>query len=289
MKNTPKPTGRRLRKVIPVPQIQAFVPIDPLMSALLAAQRDISAFDKDGENKFHGFNYTTADMAIKQAREVLHKHGLVLTVISGPTVTLVDASHENVVGKGKDKERVVLSATSAVVKITCAISHPASGKFIEITRENFAYPAAGRPLDKAILGAETSALGYLLRGLLFVPRTDADPNERDDTDVDPNLIGEIWVNQFLRPMCEQLEVSLGSVRASLVKRGFDPALVDRHPSKWPAEWKPRIKEGLAKHPRAKTLEDPPVDPDGADQFQGADTPDAPLRVPSIGKPAKTTN
>lgn len=214
-----------------------------LMKALLAAQRDLPAIAKESFNDFAQFHYSSADSIIEQARTVLHRHGLMAWV--------ADTSYELIDGE----------PLKAHVKLTLELFHMRSEKSLKFTRTAFAEPAKGKPLDKAILGAETGALGYWLRGLLMTARLDVNEiDARDDRGYDPTKIGNEWVDKWLTPTLKAMGLSPDVVRQQLVKHGFNATIVAQKPWHWPIEWKERIKVGLSRHPRAKDIE-PVPEPD----------------------------
>jgi hypothetical protein len=114
----------------------------------------------------------------------------------------VESTHEMIPGE----------TVRANLTITMEIMHLSSGQAQRVKRTAFAEPHKGTPLDKAMLGAETSALGYWLRGLLMAPRLELDEvSARNDRDYDPTAIGKAWVDQWLKPTCERLEVPLDMI------------------------------------------------------------------------------
>ena len=131
--------------------------------ALLDAQLMIHSIGKDGANKFHGYDYTSAEHMLAETRPVLLDCGIVVRA-----------------GKKWQYERPNggLQACMEVI-----VSHPDSGEKIEETVELPACPGKGRPEDKAVLASETTLLNYYLRGLLLIPRVDVEVCSRDDTGV----------------------------------------------------------------------------------------------------------
>lgn len=138
-----------------------------LATRLVEAQRHAQAVAKDSTNAFHRYKYASAEALIEEARAALSKAGLALmatdwTFQPGATT---DPNVPGVAGSMHVKylllageERLELSAETAVV--------------VE----------KGRPLDKAQATALTYNLGYFLRGLLLLPREDAEDgvDARDD-------------------------------------------------------------------------------------------------------------
>ena len=238
-----------------------------LMGALMKAQNDLPAFAKDSNNKFADYDYSSADAIIDQSRAVLHKHGLIAWVY--------DISHEIIPGE----------PVKANLTITLELRHVPTNESIRVKRSAFAEPAKGKPLDKAMLGAETSALGYWLRGLLMAPRLDTqEVSARDDMKYDPSQIGTPWVDKWLTPTLKAMELSPDFLRAQLIKNGKDADTVAMKPWHWPIEWKAQIKLGLSRHPKASGIEpvrDPDDDLDGLPQIESPPTNGAARAAPGV--------
>jgi hypothetical protein len=121
--------------------------------ALLAAQRSIRNVPKNGRNKFHNYDYTTAEDMIGACRHALHESGLVAERV-GCTITTVDGVW--------------------MLRSMMRVSHAPTG---ELREGEFDYPICpekGRPLDKAASASMSTALSYWLRDLLQVPRCDSE-------------------------------------------------------------------------------------------------------------------
>jgi hypothetical protein len=130
-----------------------------LYGALLVAQRAISGIANDARNSHQNYDYTSAEALIGGCRKALHDAGVVVT---------------------RRMWNTVMTTTPPFVQMEFVVSHPASGE-TQIDRIDWpAIEQKGRPLDKAVGGALTSAMGYYLRDLLAVPRADGDMNDRDD-------------------------------------------------------------------------------------------------------------
>lgn len=136
-----------------------------LYSALAKAQGDTAAVAHDAKNDHHNFNYTSAEAMIGACRASLSKHGLSFVRVRA------DAA-------------VVDGAVIARSKFVLGHS---SGETLELESELPAIEGKGRPIDKAILGAQTSILGYALRDLLLVPRGlgEQEVSARDDQAHEP--------------------------------------------------------------------------------------------------------
>ena len=111
-----------------------------LSEALLNAQRSVAGVEKNARNDFAKYDYVSADGMVGQLRNALLDNGLVFSRTSWG--------------------------------IVFDLTHVESG---ETQRYEAAMPIVetkGRPADKAVLGALTTCLSYVLRDLLLVPRVD---------------------------------------------------------------------------------------------------------------------
>jgi hypothetical protein len=141
-----------------------------LATALAAAQRDVQALFKDGDNKHHDYPYTTSESLIDRGRAWLAEHGL---AFEESTATLD------------------LTTKPPMAHMRYRLSHETDSAINGATRDYEAsWPVIegkGRPLDKVFAGARTTALAYQLRGVLLIPRSDeiADMNQRDDRNHEP--------------------------------------------------------------------------------------------------------
>lgn len=148
--------------------------------ALVAAQRLVKRIAHDANNPHHKYRYTSAEAVIEHATAWLDKAGLALVQYGwrreSPRVeswAFVDASSKTV--------EVDESAPARLV-ILYALAHE-SGEVWDMPPVSIpVLPEKGRPLDKAEATALTYSLGYVLRGLLKIPRSDdgTDVNQRAD-------------------------------------------------------------------------------------------------------------
>ena len=134
-----------------------------LAAALLQAQQDLEAVPKDARNEHHRYDYVSAETMIEKCREVLHKHGLVLTAASVELVPFAATEHGD------------------AVLVNHGFRLCFNDEVIELVRGWPAIPGRGRPLDKAVAGALTACLSYTLRDLLLIPRGDEPGVGMDDT------------------------------------------------------------------------------------------------------------
>lgn len=140
-----------------------------LSAALVEAQLATRALEKDAKNKHHGYFYTSSEQMIDVCRTTLAAAGLAFSLEDWtfvPSDTLKNDSGKVAIGR---------------VFITYRLHHT-SGESRTIKTSTFVVPEKGRPPDKAEFAACTENLGYTLRGLLLVPRSDdlaADARDRD--------------------------------------------------------------------------------------------------------------
>lgn len=131
-----------------------------LAAALLAAQRDIEGIYKDSVNSFHKYRYASGEGVVTAARSVLHRNGLTVS---------------------RHRVRIVMVGDFYMIQGVMRLTHESG----ESRNDTFMFPVVpdkARPLDKATAGSLTTSLGYYLRDLLCVPRTDEQVEvcERDD-------------------------------------------------------------------------------------------------------------
>lgn len=140
-----------------------------LFAALSKAQAAAVSVEKDATNKFHKYNYASAEAMIAEAKQALGSAGL--AVVPSSSLLREPREHEREQGA-----YCVLIAEWAVVH--------GDGGIHAISCEWPVIPEKGRPLDKALAAARTASLGYLLRDLLQLPRveegTDLDHDSRDN-------------------------------------------------------------------------------------------------------------
>lgn len=130
-----------------------------LFAALALAGKAAHDVAKDARNEFHRYNYTSAEAIYREVRAALHAHGLALV----PVASTLRGDAE----KGY------------VVDLTFELTH-AEGGSMTLSRSWPVIPDRGRPLDKAVAGALTTALSYLGRDLLLLPRVDEEVDKRED-------------------------------------------------------------------------------------------------------------
>lgn len=131
----------------------------PLFAALAAAAKAAGAVGKGAKNEFHKYKYASAESIYEEGRAALHANGLALVPVAS---TL-----------GGDPEK------GYVVDLTFELTH-AEGGSMTLHRTWPVVPDRGRPLDKALAAALTTALAYLVRDLLLLPRVDEEVDRRED-------------------------------------------------------------------------------------------------------------
>ena len=148
----------------PLGHAMAGVPL--LAGALVKAQTQCRAVEKDARNTFHKYAYASAEAIIEEAKGPLNACGLALMPVG---------LHVN--GHEKDGEnRYELEREFLLLH--------ESGQSLAIKCHWPICPDKGRPLDKATASADTTSLAYTLRDLLLMPRVDPadDMNTRNDPD-----------------------------------------------------------------------------------------------------------
>lgn len=144
-------------------------------AALAAAVRDVKAADKDGLNKFAGYKYASAEELIQVSREAMGAHGLAL-VCARADLALLEGC----------PARSDQAALAGLLHQDFLLIHQDGGEMVVGCPPWPVVLEKGRPIDKAVAGAITASLGYLLRGLLLIPRVDpADELDSDSRDRPP--------------------------------------------------------------------------------------------------------
>lgn len=125
-----------------------------LISALAKAQAEARGVEKLARNEFARFDYASAEQLIAYATEIMGGHGLALIPSASE---LLDS----------DKA----ATTPWVLRQTWTLLHT-SGESLTLTRDWPCTTGKGKPEDKAVAGAYTASLGYLVRDVLLVPRVE---------------------------------------------------------------------------------------------------------------------
>lgn len=140
-----------------------------LFAAIARAIATAKSVEKGSENTYHRYKYASAESLIEEARSPLAAEGVCVLPSSWRV-----SPREGDSGYFADVDVTYLVAHSGGGSITCEARTPA-------IREK------GRPEDKAVATALTYSLGYFLRGMLMLPRVDADHDvdKRDDRNYEP--------------------------------------------------------------------------------------------------------
>ena len=129
-----------------------------IATGLAKAQARVNRVGKDGTNAFHKYKYTSAEALIEAAVDLMGEQGIALVQCGW--------------------DRIQRPEDPARISVRYILTH-ASGESWEMPPSSTpVIPEKGRPWDKAEAAALTYSLGYTLRGLLKIPRADAD----DDVD-----------------------------------------------------------------------------------------------------------
>lgn len=155
-----------------------------LCAALVIAQKGARGVEKDAKNDYHQYKYASSEAVIDEGRRCLLTADLALF----PRSRRFEALDLRVEQTGNDKSGKPKPPKGAIgrVEMVYCLVHT-SGEAVEIASGTWVVPEAGRPEDKAEAAAVTSDLGYVLRGVLLLPRgMDTSPIEgRDDRDYRP--------------------------------------------------------------------------------------------------------
>lgn len=144
------------------------VPTANLYRALWKAQMNINAVAQDARNDFHKYGYVSAEAMVAGCRQAMHSAGLIFRR-TGYTV---------------DRSKTEYGM-SGVVHSRFELIHAESG---EVDFSETEWPIIcdrGRPFDKALAGALTTALSYHLRDIMLIPRTEEDEGAMDRRDAHP--------------------------------------------------------------------------------------------------------
>lgn len=143
-----------------------------LSRALLKAQRIVKAALKTGKNDHHGYRYVPAEEILLVAREAIDEAGITVIPLASDWID----GHGEIVGGAAGHLRArfcVIHADTAQAQI-CSMD-------VAVCPTRSSRDGWSRPLDKAEFAAMTETLGYFFRGLLLIPRKDAqDVSSRRD-------------------------------------------------------------------------------------------------------------
>lgn len=146
-----------------------------LFAALARAGTAARAVHKGAKHE-QGYKYASSEALFEEARPHLHDNGLTIV----PTGCHVHAERIDV--PMSTRARGDHLAPAYVATLSYLVTHE-SGESIEVSRDWPVVPQAGRSLDKALAATATTALAYLVRDLLLLPRVDhevdREPVERE--------------------------------------------------------------------------------------------------------------
>lgn len=142
-----------------------------LLAALLAAQQLVEGVAKSARNKVQSYNYASSEAVIAAGREWLNAAGLTLS-LTARNFAAFDAAQAAAVAEPASDSRESGNKPVGWVITTYTLAHAASGE-----TQAYAVPfpvvvSRGRPIDKALAGAQTAGLAYFLRDLLLIDRDD---------------------------------------------------------------------------------------------------------------------
>ena len=144
----------------------AAAPAHPTIAgALAAAILDAAAVEKTSRNDFHRYAYASAEAILAEARGALAKHGLVATW-SARTLDMQRAASIELAGRRGAQTLHIYAILVGVVRV----SHAHSDGALDIPVEWPVCLEPGKNADKAVAAAQTSALSYVLRDVLLLPR-----------------------------------------------------------------------------------------------------------------------
>ena len=139
-----------------------------IATALAKTQAKVLRVGKDGENAHHRYRYTSAEALIEAAVGLMGSEGL----------AIVQCGWDLVAPSGPEMP--------ARLVVQYLLTHVGGDTWWMPPSSTPAIPEKGRPWDKAEAAALTYSLGYTLRGLLKIPRADADDDvdQRNDAPTD---------------------------------------------------------------------------------------------------------
>ena len=167
-----------------------------LAKALAAACAKARGVEKDAKNKFHGYDYASAEVIYAEAKLALEGCGLALVPVGNEVAFLPEGGDTRLVASptkknrdGSPKETLeVYAGPRFELRSSYLLVHE-SGESLPLSCSWPIVPESGRPLDKATASARTTSLSYLLRDLLGMPRVDKTDNMdhgRRGRDLDPS-------------------------------------------------------------------------------------------------------
>lgn len=196
-----------------------------LADRLVAAQAAMRQVGRDATNNFHKYRYVSSERMIEECRQALTTAGLAFMRT----------------GWSVNAETHVLTAHFHLSAGGCeSLTWTADWPVIE---------DKGRPYDKALAGALTTSLAYVLRDLLLVSKADEDEvDARDDREHKADVLGPNGAALLHRRLAAaNLEIGQLSQAIAAAEGGPPPLDVAR----WPRAWEPRIRAWMTRNAPAK--------------------------------------
>mgnify|MGYP000246290882 CR=1 FL=1 len=187
MDETEKMDLERWVKELVIGEVSAAVKADAgwtmppaIAKAIAIAQGLMQRVGHDGKNLHHWYRYTSAEAVIEASIEPMAKAGLGLVQCGWEPLPPRCDTWFDVSDKGEQLEQRV--SGPARIEIRYMLVHESGVAWWMPPVTMPVLPEKGRPMDKAEATALTYSLGYVLRGLLKIPRTDDadDLDQRDD-------------------------------------------------------------------------------------------------------------
>lgn len=188
-----------------------------LPAALVKAQSEVKAALKGSTNAHHGYRYASAEEVLTVGRDALNDNALTLSPVSELFAPLPGLPGEAEAGGAVYLLHTVYQLQHESGEARTIETH------VPICPERAKSGGWARPLDKALFGARTEALGYLLRDLLLIPRVDApDVSGRGDRgEAPPRAAARQPERAKPAPMSpamvEQMALAAGSVPALVAR------------------------------------------------------------------------
>ncbi len=152
-----------------------------IAGALVRAQRAVRGLEKDGENKFHGYRYASAEAVTAEARQALNGADLAVMRTGWRLDPAWAFECDQQTAKGV---RRIRSPGRVYARFDLVHSSGARRRYESSVP---VMPEAGKSDDKAELAALTGLTAYFLLGLLQIPRDGGagDIDGREDRDSEP--------------------------------------------------------------------------------------------------------
>lgn len=146
-----------------------------IVTAQAAAREVLKGRQSGGDGGGPRYKYASTEDVVTVAKEALEK-GKLAVIQVGVVRTNAD--------KICTTYRNGSTSQGDEIRVEYLLVHE-SGETVTIVTHTPVIPGPGRPWDKAVAAAETYSMGYALRGILLLVRTDEseEPDARDDRDV----------------------------------------------------------------------------------------------------------